>query len=173
MQRATSATNNERKRHYLPNVFFVYDYLHFSTHFRNNLFYLNNLKTQGNYGKATTPWMWTNKIKIQTKPRHVTFKLTTRSTFRFSPQTMQWYHIRMASLPHVRVKRRVSCQEYINVWLRMMCGYGANPIFFNKKNKDWTSRILANPHPSSDNISFLSYPHLHSPLRWTSYVHYT
>ena len=29
----------------------------------------------------------------------------------------------------------------------MMFGYGANPIFFNKKkNKDWTSRTLANPN---------------------------
>ena len=38
----------------------------------------------------------------------------------------------------------------------MMSGHGANLIFFNKKNKDWTSRALANPHPpTSDNISFL------------------
>ena len=29
----------------------------------------------------------------------------------------------------------------------MMSGYGANPIFFNKRNKDWKSRTLANPHP--------------------------
>ena len=29
----------------------------------------------------------------------------------------------------------------------MMSGHGANPIFFNKKNKDWTSRTLANPPP--------------------------
>ena len=40
-----------------------------------------------------------------------------------------------------------------------MSGHGANPIFFNKKNKDWTSRTLANPpSPTSDNISFLPYP---------------
>lgn len=29
----------------------------------------------------------------------------------------------------------------------MMSDHGANPIFFNKKNNDWTSRTLANPHP--------------------------
>ena len=28
-----------------------------------------------------------------------------------------------------------------------MSNHGANPIFFNKKNKDWTSRTLANPPP--------------------------
>ena len=39
----------------------------------------------------------------------------------------------------------------------MISGHGANPIFFNKKNKDWTFRTLANP-PTSDNISFLPYP---------------
>ena len=38
----------------------------------------------------------------------------------------------------------------------MMSGHGANAIFFNKKNEDWTSRTLANPPPpTSDNISFL------------------
>ena len=40
----------------------------------------------------------------------------------------------------------------------MLSGHGANPIFFNNKNKDWTFRIIANPHhPTSDNISFLPY----------------
>ena len=52
----------------------------------------------------------------------------------------------------------------------MMSGHGANLIFFNKKNKDWTSRALANPHlPTSDNISFYLTPHPHSPppSAWT------
>ena len=41
----------------------------------------------------------------------------------------------------------------------MMFGHGGNPIFFNKKNKDWTPRTLANhPPPTSDSISFLPYP---------------
>ena len=41
----------------------------------------------------------------------------------------------------------------------MMSDHGANPIFFNKKNKDWASRTLAIPRPStSDNISFLPDP---------------
>ena len=54
----------------------------------------------------------------------------------------------------------------------MISGHGPNPTFFNKKNKDWTSRTLANPplhpppHPTtSDNISFLPYPHSHSPFK--------
>ena len=38
-------------------------------------------------------------------------------------------------------------------------GHDANLIFFNKKNKDWMSRTLANPQPpTSDNISFSPYP---------------
>ena len=42
-----------------------------------------------------------------------------------------------------------------------MPGHATNPIFFNKKNKDWTSRTPANPHPSTpNNISFFPYPHL-------------
>ena len=41
----------------------------------------------------------------------------------------------------------------------MMSGHGANPIFCNKKDKDWASRTLAthNP-PTSDNILFLPTP---------------
>ena len=40
-----------------------------------------------------------------------------------------------------------------------MSSHGANLIFFNKKNKDWAPRTLANPPlPTSDNISFLPYP---------------
>ena len=38
-----------------------------------------------------------------------------------------------------------------------MFGHGANSIFFNRKNKDWTSRTLANPPPpTSDNISYFT-----------------
>ena len=35
--------------------------------------------------------------------------------------------------------------KYVNVWLSMMSRHVANPIFFNKKNKDLTSRTLSNP----------------------------
>ena len=52
----------------------------------------------------------------------------------------------------------------------MMFGHDANPIFFNKKNKDCTSRALAIPQPpTSDSISFLPYPPPSS--KWTSYVY--
>ena len=62
----------------------------------------------------------------------------------------------------------------------MMSGHGANPIFFNKKKKDWTSRTFANPPlPTSDNISFLPYPPTPPPppplsphTKWTSYVYH-
>ena len=50
------------------------------------------------------------------------------------------------------VKRKVSCQYYINVWL----SYSANPIFFNNKKKNWKSKTLANPPPP--NIWFSLYP---------------
>ena len=37
----------------------------------------------------------------------------------------------------------------------MMCCHGGNPIFLDKKNKDWTSNMVANPYPpTSNNISF-------------------
>ena len=50
----------------------------------------------------------------------------------------------------------------------MMSGNGANSIFFNKKNKDWTSRALAYTHlpppypysSISDKISIFHYPPL-------------
>ena len=29
----------------------------------------------------------------------------------------------------------------------MIPGHGANPVFFNEKDKDWTSRRFTNPPP--------------------------
>ena len=37
----------------------------------------------------------------------------------------------------------------------MMCCHGENPIFVNKKNKDW----IKTPPLKSDNNLFLPYPH--------------
>ena len=57
----------------------------------------------------------------------------------------------------------------------MMSGHGANLIFFNKKNKDWTSRTLTYPPPpTSDSISFLLTPltPLKALNKWTSYVYH-
>ena len=59
----------------------------------------------------------------------------------------------------------------VNAWLRIMSGHGANPIFFNKENKDWTSITLTNPPRPT-------YPPPHptpipSPYsKWTSYVYH-
>ena len=32
---------------------------------------------------------------------------------------------------------KISCQQYINFWLIMMSGHGANSVFFNTKLKIW------------------------------------
>ena len=44
-----------------------------------------------------------------------------------------------------------------------MSGHGANPVFFNEKNKDWTSRTLAFIWPpTSDNILIPTQTHTHT-----------
>ena len=53
----------------------------------------------------------------------------------------------MTLLPDVRAKWKISCQQHINFWLSIMSGHVANPVFFNKKNKDWMSRTLTSPPP--------------------------
>ena len=52
-------------------MFYIYNYSHFSAHFTINLFYLQNFKT--NYGTTTALCMWTNEIKTKEKPINVTF----------------------------------------------------------------------------------------------------
>ena len=51
------------------------------------------------------PCMWRNKTKTETKPRHVTFKLTTRFIFRCSLPKIRWY-----SMSDVRVKKKIIWQ---------------------------------------------------------------
>ena len=56
----------------------------------------------------------------------------------------------------------------------MVSGYGANLIFLNKKIKDWTSRMVANPHVQQHLISCLIHPP-HPPSRQSgrhSYVYH-
>ena len=55
-----------------------------------------------------------------------------------------------------------------------MPGHGADPIFFNEKNRDWTSTTLANPPLATSNkISFLFYPAPSAPpSKRTSYVYH-
>ena len=36
-----------------------------------------------------------------------------------------------------------------------MPGHGENPIFFNKKDKDWTPSILANATPPTPSLSLI------------------
>ena len=63
----------------------------------------------------------------------------------------------------------------------MLAGHCLNPIFFNKKNKDWTSKILAKPPPLYvEYISFFCLnccslslpPSSPPPPKWTSYVYH-
>ena len=51
-----------------------------------------------------------------------------RMTIMLSTIFKGWLHC-LTSEPNI------SCQQYINVWLSMISGHGANPIFFNKKIK--------------------------------------
>ena len=60
----------------------------------------------------------------------------------------------------------------------MISGHGVNPIFFNKKNKHWTSRTLANPQPLQVRhyliFTLPPSPPLALPpsLKWMSYVYH-
>ena len=67
----------------------------------------------------------------------------------------------MASLTDTRGNRKISCQKHISVWLNMMSGHGANPIFC----KDWTSRTLATPHPLHPITSQFCLTPLHPPVK--------
>ena len=84
----------------------------------------------------------------------------------------------MASLSDVRVKRKISCQWYINVGLSMVSAYGANPIFFNKKDTGRPEHLLI-PYiwrPITSHFCFKPHlpPPLHPPsLKLTSYMYYS
>ena len=54
----------------------------------------------------------------------------------------RWLHCLTSEL-----KPRFLVNKTIFVWFNMMPGRGANLILFNIKNKDSTSRTLADPHP--------------------------
>ena len=62
---------------------------------------------------------------------------------------LNWPRILLFDLAHKHcnsmMKRWPHCLTSDVVWLNMMPGHGANPIVFNKKNKNWTSRTLVNP----------------------------
>ena len=65
-----------------------------------------------------------------------------------------WPRVVLFDLAHKKCNGII--KGWLNVWLSMMSGHGANPIFFNKI-KVQTSRTLAKPPPlppTSDNISF-------------------
>ena len=95
------------------------------------------------------------------KTSHIIFKLTLRSIVWFRPETMHWYHNGFTDWRQILKEDFLSI--IINVWLSMMSGNSANLIFCNNNKKDWTSRTLANPHPSplcpiTSYFRFISYP---------------
>ena len=92
------------------------------------------------------PCMWTNEIKIKTKPSTSHSVWPRVPFFDLAPRTMQWCH-QNNGIIHCLTSKGWSLVNNINVWLGMMSGHGANPIFFNKKKKDWTSGIPVNPQP--------------------------
>ena len=109
--------------------------------------------------------MWTNEIKTKTKASHVIFKLTTGSIVRFIPQTCNgiikgWLHC-LASVS----KRRFFVNS-ISVWLSIMSGHGANPIFFNKKKKRLEVKNTRQPSTSLHPItSHFCLTPSHPPLK--------
>ena len=96
----------------------------------------------------------------------------------------QWNGIIKGSLRAISVNRKISCQYYGSVCSSLMSGYGVNPIFFNKKNEDWTSRTFATPtqlcpitsHFSLTTAALPSPPtHTHIPpfpSKWASYAYH-
>ena len=71
------------------NYYYYYNYSYFWYSFSNQYVLLAQLENMSKWNNNRT--VHVNKIKTKTKPSHVTFKLTTRSIVRFSPQTLQWY----------------------------------------------------------------------------------
>ena len=80
-----------------------------------------------------------NQNKIKTKSHHILlFNLAHKQC---NDIIKGWRHCLTS-----QSKGRFFVNNVINVCRRVMSGHGANSIFFNKKNKNWTSRTLATPH---------------------------
>ena len=71
-------------------------------------------------------------------------------------------------------KRRFLVNDILIIYvcLSMMFGHGVNPVFFDKRIKDWTSRTLVNPthplHPVTSHFCLSPSP----SSKWTSYVYH-
>ena len=64
----------------------------------------------------------------------------------------------------------LSIVDYINLWLIMKSGHGANPVFFNKEKLGCPENPLS-PHPLCPITShFWLTPT--PPSKWTSYVYH-
>ena len=50
-----------------------------------------------------------------------------------------------------------------------MSGHGTNPISFNKNNKDWTSKTLANPHCKVNKFTYVNLGTHTSFALWKNY----
>ena len=69
----------------------------------------------------------------------------------------------------IRQSEKKDFLSMIYVWLSMICCHGGIPMFFNKKIKIGRPEHSLTPYPpTSNNISFLSYPP--PPSNWLSFV---
>ena len=119
--------------------------------------------------KTTVPCMyeWT---KSKQRQNQVTSHSNWAHILLFDLAHKQWNGIIKGSLRAISVNRKISCQYYGSVCSSLMSGYGVNPIFFNKKNEDWTSRTFATPtqlcpitsHFSLTTAALPSPPHTHT-----------
>ena len=97
-----------------------------------------------NYGTTTATWMWTNKLKTKTKPNHVTFKLTTGSIVRFSPQRVHGYHQKIClTLDSIGRFWVTNILMFDSAWCQVMA-----QIQFSLIKKSCTFRILVTSPPS-------------------------
>ena len=59
---------------------------------------------------------------------------------------MQWRWKKLSETLKIQIQEKDVRKKAPDI-NSMMSGHGANPIFFNKKDKDWTSGTLVNPPP--------------------------
>ena len=111
--------------------------------------------------------MWTNEIKTKTKPSHVTFKLTTGSIIRFSPQPCNgfikgWLHcLTLVS------KRRFLVNNILmfgSAWCLVRVQIQFSLI---KKIKIGCRERSLTPHPL---LSITSHPLYSKSKQWTKWI---
>ena len=119
----------------------THTYTHLHTHIHTQH---THTPSPTNYGTTTATWMWTNKLKTKTKPNHVTFKLTTGSIVRFSPQRVHGYHQKIClTLDSIGRFWVTNILMFDSAWCQVMA-----EIQFSLIKKSCTFRILVTSPPS-------------------------